>query len=124
MKRTLFLAAMMVATVGAVFVWSGNNPDTSYADEDEKMQELIQKMEDAVNSSGLEQSNMKGEPVEPDPTRSQAIPELPMAIESNPYGCYGRTDDPHLSENGVDASTVSRKSYNHKGDQVGLSKML
>ena len=107
MKRTLFLAAMMVATIGAVFVWSGGSPDTSYADEDEKLQELIQKMEEAVNKSGPEQSDMKGEPVEDDPTRSQASPVLPMAINGNPYDCRGRTDDPHLSENGVDASSQS-----------------
>ncbi len=47
---------LMVATIGAVFVWSGGSPDTSYADEDEKLQELIQKMEEAVNKSGPEQS--------------------------------------------------------------------
>ena len=110
MKRTLFLAAIMVATIGAVFVLNTNDPVTSYADEpvDENVKDLIQRMEEAVNSDGAKQSTMQGTPVDSDPTRSQASPLMPMTTMGNPYGCFGQTENPHLSENEVDVRACLR----------------
>jgi hypothetical protein len=108
LKRTILVTAFLAALVGAVLLWPVDS-NTVIADKDENMQELIDLMEEAVNTTGPARAPMVGPPVEEDDgARGSVSVPLPLATNGNPYGCYGLTENPHWSDNGVDASVHAK----------------
>ena len=68
MKRTIGIAALTAAIIMVVIAFNAKLTDITLADDDERMQELIDRMEEAVNHPGSETASLEPEPVSEEPS--------------------------------------------------------